>query len=222
MTRRKIEIAPGALAPTVRQLWSAATEKLQEADFGLLQMTNAKDRIEFEQGWTRSIDCLEQFWTRFFDEGKSQFSNFQPWAGAIDAQRKSDPLLHYLYQARHQSQHGRISLDWEEGQLQIAPGFTGHIRGLQIFSDGTFNLNAVPAHPSVCEATVVFSGGNARLPIVNNRKHKQLFEPPKEHCGTVLHGLSPMEAIRLGIEYYVTILNQAFVKFYPNHDSPTA
>jgi hypothetical protein len=215
MTRRKIEIAPGALAPIGRQLWAAATEKLQEADSGLLQMTNAKDSIEFEQGWIRSVDCLEQFWTRFFDEGKNQFTNFQPWACAIDAQRKSDPLLHYLYQARHQSQHGRISLEWEEERLQIAPGFNGHIRGLQIFSDGTFNLDAVPAHPSVREAAVVFSGGDARLPIINNRKHKQLFNPPKEHRGMALHGLSPMEAIRLGIEYYVTILNQAFEKFCP-------
>ncbi len=215
MIRRRIEIAPGALAPTARQLWSAAIEKLHEAELGLSQMLNAKNRIEFEQGWTRSIDCIEEFWTRFFDEGKNSFSNFQPWAGSFDSERKNDQLLQYLYQARHQSQHGRIALEWEEGQLQIAPGFSGHLRGLKIFPDGTFELDATPVHPSVRDATVVFSGGNARLPVVNNRKCKQLFNPPKEHRGVPLDDLSPTHVTRLGLKYYVNILNKAFEKFCP-------
>lgn len=215
MVRRKIEIAPGAIAPTARHLWSAATEKLHEAELGLSQMLNAKDRIEFEQGWTRSIDCIEEFWTRFFHEGRNSFSNFQPWAGAIDAERKNDHLLQYLYQARHQSQHGRIALEWDEGLLQIAPGFNGQLRGLKIFPDGTFELDSTPAHPSVREAHVVFSGGNARLPVIHNRKHKQLFNPPKEHRGVPLHDLSPIHVIRLGLEYYVSIVNVAVKKFGP-------
>lgn len=213
MIRRKIEIAPGTIAPTARELWSTAIEKLCEAELGLTQMLNAKNRIEFEQGWTRSVDSLEEFWTRFFDEGKNSFSNFQPWAGSFDAERKSDLLLQYLYQARHQSQHGCISLEWEEGQLKIAPGFSGHLKGLKIFSDGTFELDAVPAHPSMREATIVFSGGNARLPIINNRKYKHTFNPPKKHREVSLNNLSPTHAIRLGIDYYTNILEKAFEKF---------
>lgn len=48
-------------------------------------MEDAKDRIQYEGGWTRLVDSLEEFWTRFFDEGKNTFSAFQPWAGAIAA-----------------------------------------------------------------------------------------------------------------------------------------
>ena len=213
MIRRKIEIAPGALAPVVGRLWSAALEKLHEAELGLSQMINAKDRIEFEQGWSRSVDSLEEFWTRFFDEGKNSFSNFQPWAGAIDAERTKDWLLQYLRQARHQSQHGRISLEWEEGRLHIAPEFNGHLRGLKIFPDGTFQLDATPAHSFVPEASVVFSGGAAKLPVINNAKEKRTFDPPQEHRGEPLKTLLPTHVIRLGLEYYKNILNQALEKF---------
>ena len=213
MIRRKIEISPGTLAPVVRQLWSAALEKLHEAELGLSQMMNARDRIEFEQGWTRSIDCLEEFWTRFFDEGKNTFSRFRPWAGAIDKGRTKDQLLQYLHQARHQSQHGRIPLEWEEGKLQIAQGFNGHLRGLRIFPDGTFELDATPTHPSVDEASVVFSGGDAKLPVINNSKEKRIFNPPQEHLGEPLNNLLPTHVISLGLEYYVKILNQAIEKF---------
>ena len=213
MIRRKIEIAPGALAPVVRQPWSSALEKLNEAELGLSQMINAKDRVEFEQGWSRSVDSLEEFWTRFFDEGKNSFSSFQPWAGAIDAERTKDQLLQYLRQARHQSQHGRISLEWEEGRLQIAPEFNGHLRGLKIFPDGTFELDATPAHSSILEASVVFSGGDAKLPVINNRNEKRSFDPPQEHRGEPLHTLLPTHVISLGLEYYGNILNQALEKF---------
>ena len=213
MIRRKIEIAPGALAPVVGRLWSAALEKLHEAELGLSQMINAKNRIEFEQGWSRSVDSLEEFWTRFFDEGKNSFSNFQPWAGAIDAERTKDWLLQYLRQARHQSQHGRISLEWEEGRLHIAPEFNGHLRGLKIFPDGTFQLDATPAHSFVPEASVVFSGGAAKLPVINNAKEKRTFDPPHEHRGEPLKTLLPTHVIRLGLEYYKNILNQALEKF---------
>ena len=48
-------------------------------------MEDAKDRIQYEGGWTRLVDSLEEFWTRFFDDGKNTFSAFQPWAGAIVA-----------------------------------------------------------------------------------------------------------------------------------------
>jgi hypothetical protein len=213
MKRRKIEVAFGSLAPVSRNLWSAAVEKLHEAEFGLSQMNNAQDRIEFEQGWTRVVDSLEEFWTRFFDEGKNRFSGFQPWAGAIYAQRKKDPLLKYLIQARHQSQHGRISLEWESGQLNIAPGFNGHIRGIKVFPDGTFELEATPAHSTVPDPIISFSGGSARLPLIVNKKHKDRFQPPTAHFEDNLKDVSPKNISRLGLQFYFMVLERAFKKF---------
>lgn len=96
MTRKQIQPVSGAIAPKSRALWSSAFEKIQEAESAINQMRSAHDRIEYEAGRTRFVDSLEEFWARFFDEGKANFTNFQPWAGAIVAQRSSEELLSYL------------------------------------------------------------------------------------------------------------------------------
>jgi len=214
MAREKIEFAPNALVPTNRSLWSAAAEKLQEAMLGAQQMHEARDRVSFERGWTRAIDSIEEFWTKFFDEGKEKFSKFQPWAGSIDSQRKTDELLSYLYQARHQSQHGKIALEWEEeGALLIAPGFSGHIQNLAIFPDGTFEMASTPAPGSTTKSTLRFVGGDARLPPIINKRFKQTFNPPQEHLNKTCSGIKPLPAVELAIEFYVSVLNSAFEKF---------
>ena len=168
MERRKIEIERGSIVPLVHGLWGAAIEKLDEAGGGVDSMKNARNRIVFESGWNRFVDSLEEFWTIFFDEGKTRFSNFQPWAGAIETKRKKDELLLYLYQSRHQSQHGRFPLEWEEAHVQIAHGFGGYVRSVAIFPDLTFEMDAPRTNPSVPEATVVFSPGKPRLPTIIN------------------------------------------------------
>lgn len=213
MTREKIEIAKGSIAPTQRTLWSAAIEKLEEAEISLLQMEQANDRIGFEQGWTRLVDSIAEFWTRFFDEGKHEFSSFQPWAGALETSWKSDELLMYLYQARHQSQHGRFAFNWNEGSLLIAPGFSGHIKNLSIFADGTFSMGATPLPGAKTKAFVRFQGGYARLPTIQNVREKREYASPTDHLGKKYGQIMPMQAARFAIDYYAAILNEACVKF---------
>ena len=209
-----VELQSGAITPVTRGLWHAAGEKLSEATAGMMKMEGAKDRIEYEAGWTCLVDSLEEFWTRFFDEGKRKFPSFQPWAGAIDAKRKKDPLLAYLYQARHQSQHGCIALEWEAGQIHVGGGeFSGNIKGMQIFADGTFEVDVTPTHGSDAKFKVVHDPGNARLPIVLNKKHKESFGPPSTHLNNPIADVSPISVGWLGIEFYDDILRQAFAKF---------
>jgi len=213
MAPKQIQNIQGAIAPVSRSLWHAAFEKLSEADQAIAQMRSAQDRIEYEAGWTRFVDSLEEFWSRFFDEGKTKFSDFQPWAGAIDAQRKSDEVLTYLYQARHQSQHGRISMRWQEPKLLIAPKFNGHIRGFKVFPDGSYEMDATALHPSLPEATLAQDPGNAELPIIENKKHRQSFNPPTTFNGQPLAEQTPVAVARIGLEFYRDVLSRAVTKF---------
>lgn len=213
MARKPIDLHPGAIAPAVRGLWHAAAEKLDEAHAGIKQMEAARDRIAYENGWIRFVESLEEFWARFFDEGKRSFGPFQPWAGIIDAQRKADELLNYLVQSRHQSQHGRISLKWTEPKLHIAPGFSGHIQNLKVFKDGTFEIGAIPTPGSSVEATVTYNPGDAELPEIHNAKWKQTFASPKIHAGQPIADSTPLTAARLALVYYTAVLQHAFEKF---------
>ena len=214
MVREKIELAPNSLAPASRPLWSAAVERLQEAKAGLRHMQAATDQVSFECGWIRAIDSLEEFWTSFFEEGKQKFSTFQPWAGQLFvAERNKDELLKYLCQARHQSQHGNACLDWEEGQLLIAPGFNGHIKSLAIFQDRTFEMDSASAPGSSDKAALTFAGGSARLPKIVNKKYGNSFDPPEGHMGKSYPAMSPMFAIELALKFYVAAMNAALDKF---------
>ena len=210
----KVELATGAIASVGRGLWHAAGEKLQEASAGIRQMEDAKDRIQYENGWTRFVDSLEEFWTRFIDEGKNTFSAFQPWAGVIDAKRKSDPLLEYLYQARHQSQHGRIALKWSDGNIAIGGGeFSGNVRDLKIFADGTFQADVSPAPGSVARFRTIHDPGKASLPLIENKRYKEIFSPPSTHLDQTLTDISPLAISRRGLEFYENALRKAIEHF---------
>ena len=209
-----VELKSGAIAPAARGLWHAAWEKLNEAASAVKQMERARDRIEYEAGWTRLVDSLEEFWTRFLDEGRSKFSAFQPWAGVIDAKRTEDPLLAYLHQARHQSQHGRIALDWEPGNLHVGGGeFFGTVKDLRIFTSGAFEADITSTVGSAAKFKVIHDPGKARLPTVFNKRYKQSFNPPEGHLDNPIAGASPINIGRLGIAFYEDVLRQAFEKF---------
>jgi hypothetical protein len=213
MNRRKIEIAHGSIARVERTLWSAATEKLHEAQVGLEHMMAAQDSISFEKGWTCAVDSLAEFWSRFFDEGKSRFTNFQPWAGVLEKDWKNNGLLMYLYQARHLSQHGTYKFEWETGLLQIEPNFNGHIKNIEIFTDGTFAMKASKLDGSSTEATVRYVGGHARLTTIKNKREGKEYLPPSESDGMTVRQLSPIEAVTRGLDYYKKILEMAHLKF---------
>ncbi len=213
MKRKNIELTKGAILPLKRGLFGAAMEKLLEAAAGIKQIQGAEDRIAYEAGWTRFVDSIEEFWVRFFDEGKERFSTFQPWAGSIEKVRKEDELLRYLYQARHQSQHGRIALDWTEGKLDIALVFSGCIKGLRIFDDETYVFDATPLAGSEVEAVVTHSPGSPQLPMIHNRRHKHEFPPPQTHLSKSCEGVSPEALAEMAFRFYDGVLANALTKF---------
>lgn len=206
MGRKKIEIEKGGIRSVNRELWGAAISKMGEARLGISEMERAADQVQFEEGWARFVNSIWEFWVRFYDEGKSEFSNFQPWVGASNSEQNNQ-LLRYVKEARHQSQHSRIKLDWGEPILKIAPNFNGHVQRIQIFEDGTYDIESTPAPGARVAAIVEFSPGDAKLPIIENKNTKEVYDPPEA---------SPIEAAEQALKYYEGILEKAFDKFKPN------
>ncbi len=213
MARGRSGLEPGAILPVNHGRWTLAAEKLDEAALGIRQMRDARDRPSYEAAWTRFVDALEQFWARFFDEGTTSFTDFQPWAGAKIARRKRDPLLQYLIQSRHQSQHGRLALGWTEGVMQVAPGFNGYIGDIAISDDGTFDIDAVPTDPSMAQPKLVHSPGRPVLPIVINKRHGGSFPPPSKYCGRRLNSTTPIGVAEVALKHYSEILSAALEKW---------
>jgi len=198
--RTFLKRAARSIIPTNRNPWDACQQKLGEAKNAVGQMEAAADRVSFEEAWSSLVDSLEEAWTRFFSEGNTISTKFQPWAGTIDTERRRDPLLRYLIESRHKSQHGGLSLDWEEPRLRIAPGFSGHIKELKGYSDGSIEFDASPSQDGgEKNLQVVLEGGEPGLPETENRG--VVYSPPV--------GILPIEAARTGIEYYERVFAEA-------------
>lgn len=204
--RGKIELAPGSLIPTNRAFWESAFTKLAEARAAIQEMDAARDKVGFEDGWSRFVDSLQESWTSFYDEGKTISTKFQPWAGDKEVELMNDPLLLYLRKARDQSQHGRITLDWGAENLQIAPGFSGHIQTLKVFGDGTFEVEATPLGKTNNEVKLVHSVGDPTLPKFIDKRSGKEYAPPPEYQ-------SPLDAAQFGIDYYQSIYREAAERF---------
>ena len=213
MIKGRIEIASGALEPTKPETWEMAEAKLDEAEHGILEMKSARTRTDFTHGWIRFVDSIEEAFTRIFKDGCAKFTKFQPWIGAIDTERKGDALLNYVYQARHQSQHGGLALIWGDPGLQLAVGFNGTIKSLRILHDGTFEADATPLPGAPEIFRIVYFTGEAALGVIENRKHHQTFAPPTSHLGRALAAASPVDAANLCLAYYRDVVRKAKERF---------
>ena len=219
MARKFIQLEQDAIAPTRRDLWDAAREKIVEAEAALAAMRSARDRVSYEAAWSHLVDSVEEFWCRFFDEGKVSFSDFQPWAGSINRERKTDETLQYFYQARHQSQHGRIPMSWEQPKLIIGRGFAGRMYGLRIHLDGSYEDQTAPNDSCGTPFRVEHASGKPILPTIENKLHRQFFPPPKIHNDNPIVDSSPTAVAQLVIEYYRGVLSQAIAKFVGASDA---
>lgn len=209
----KVELSKNSLIPNKRGLWYTAFEKLDEANIGRIQMEKASDRIEYENGWTRFVESTEEAWTSFYDEGKNKFSKFQPWAGKIIKERKEDDLLKYLYQARHQSQHGNLPLEWSEGKINIGRGFNGYLQSLTITPDGSFEAEATSLDKNNKRFKLEHEAGVPKLPTIKNKKHNQVYAPPKKHLSKKITDSKPHRVAELAINYYKDKFEEALKKF---------
>lgn len=213
MARMFIQPVKGAITPIIRNLWDAAGEKLREAETALAKMQSAHDRVSYEAAWSQFVDSIEEFWCGFFDEGKTTFTSFQPWAGTIVKERKDDDMLQYFYQARHQSQHGRIPMTWEQPQLILGHGFAGRMYGLRIHPDGSYEPRAEPNNSDGHPFLVEHEFGKPILPTIENKRQKQTFPAPSTHNGNPIADRSPNAVARLVLDYYEHVLSRAITKF---------
>lgn len=104
-------------------------------------------------------------------------------------------------------------MEWQPAVLEIAPNFQGHIFGLQIFADGTYEFKSRSEDGINTEPEVIHDPGKETLPIIHNKKFNQTFNPSKSHLGNTLSNNSPQEVAKLALKYYSDILQAAFEKF---------
>ena len=205
----QVSLAPSSIAPVKSDIWLSAGLRLTEAQQGLIQMRDAQNQIDYRQGWTRFVDSIEEFWTNLYATGKSKFKTFQPWLGRFERQRSDDQLLSYLKHARHQSQHGGISLRWGDGHIEVGgPQYSGTIRNLAILPTGTFAVDVGPQQGSGPFQLIHHPPKPVLAPILDARSKRE-YLPPTEHLGRPILDASPHAIALLALRYYEDLFRAA-------------
>jgi hypothetical protein len=190
---------------------SRAKLKHEEADYALHQL---KCSLRF--------DVMHAHWMQFLiaahgaqmalERVAQATAEGRQWWGGIKRRRKADPLLNYMFQARHAAEHGIEDL--------LAPG--PNPRGLPHIPECTHILTSKHSEQG-CYSMIDHGDGtksrrrvsppDAILLPVHNDKWDQSFLPPRTHLGKPLRRLTPLRAGQLWLVEIRRLVEDAETRF---------
>lgn len=194
---------------------SKAVEKaklrLNQAEAKLREAADACDYQAFAGAWYFFLIAAKNVYT-CLEQGSKASPQSRQWFGAKKNERKSDPLLQYLFQARDDDEHGlgevtalkpeevRIGIGSETGSgsffiktLNIDHGQIT-LEGVETYDGKPLEIIHTPAH-------VVLTPVTARAGIK--------YYPPTEHLGEKLPNSLPLTVGRTGLNYLGALVEEA-------------
>lgn len=185
-------------------------QELERARNAIDRMKAATNHAEFEDAWKEYLSRLERAWNK----AQAHFMKspkWHSWAGKYITQRRADPLLKYLTNARGAEEHsvGEIT-ERVSGNMTIgARGGAMHVYGFGMSSRGLF-VDAAPATPDA-ELVIGFKPERTKLlPVVNRGVQ---YDVPTAHLGDAIDPNDVLNISECGVKYYSELLNLAEAYF---------
>ena len=152
--------------------------------------------IDFESNWIDFLNNLEKIWKKSELECNN-ISNFQPWQGSFKKERRRDPLLKYLKNARDADQHS--------------------IQPITIEKDYEINIISPKEGQTFGFGEKIEIKTEIKEPRIETKAFKNrgvIYEPPLKHLNNkIKNPKDPIELAELGIIFYEEYLNKIKVKF---------
>jgi len=175
-------------------------ERLNRARDAVKRMaeTDPHNYKAFEQPWSEFLQAASGIYNKL-EQGAKGCPKSEGWYGRKKHDRKKDPLLMYLKEARATDHHGIMGTT----MVRFAAKIDGRTQGVKLSQgqDGMATLQ--PTDPSK-----PFEGfpPEVVLKAVKNGLYGDTFMPPKEHLGKQITSgpndlPSAMEVSRLGLAY---------------------
>lgn len=169
--------------------------ELAKAKKSLEEIKSASSIQEMEESWKAYLHRIERTWNRVLHHyGKSP--NWNGWQATVLKQRKSDPLLSYLINARGCDEHtGEDIVSRKSGGITVGTSDGGplYIKEFSISGDG-FRFEGSS------NASIEFSSAGIALKSIVNRGRE--YQPPTEHLGTPLASVTMIDIAQAGINFY--------------------
>lgn len=165
-----------------------------------------KSHDEFADTWYQFLVTYKNVYTAL-EQGAKASPQSRQWFGAKKIERRDDPLLQYLFQARHADEHGIESVtQFVPGSVAIGvrkPGFSGSVRINGSLETGML-VESMDGKPVLVEHT----NPHSRLVAVTGRG-PVVYPVPVEHQGKPLPDPFPATLAGLAVAYLSALVEDA-------------
>jgi hypothetical protein len=172
-------------------LYPVITE-LNNAKEALENYKKSKDQFEENKHWCSLVDYLGKSFNKLESISKTASPKFRNLIGLAINERKKNPLLQYVKQARDAYQHSVQELTNLEIISNIPTGEKFTLTKMDKDSEG----NLVPGEANEYD---MFPAAHMLQPVSNYGK---IYLPPVYHKGILLKHRDPLQVGILAIEHY--------------------
>lgn len=181
----------------------AAVEKaqfrLQKANEAYQRLLDRTSLADFRSDWTDFLLASNAVYSSL-EQGSKENPQSRQWFGQLKRERREDPLLRYLHQARNADEHGLASVfeSSNAGNIEVGgPGMT--VYGATIIEDGNTVFNQ--QWPDGIQEGIVVENKRPILVKVRDDRFGGEFHPPETHLGNPINGLNPIVVARAALDY---------------------
>lgn len=189
---------------------------IQQAEQRFSKAENAFERLcvascsrTTQDAWSDFLSSASTVYSKL-EQGAKTNGRSSAWFGQKKYERKSDPLLSYIHQARNSDEHGIE----EVTQTRTQQHLVGEVGGLSVSvstsDDGTFSdfVGVLPDGKRVPIST--YKSQTVRLVAVTNTRFGDTFDVPRSHFGEELPDvLDPAYVAGLAISYLKNLIDEA-------------
>ena len=133
------------------------------------------------------------------EQGAKVNAKSKAWFGRQKHQRKKDPLLRYVHQARNAEEHGiRQITQRQNSEITLEPGAE-----VKLTSDGK------SWQATNIKGGVKFANNIVCLVRVQDARFGDWFDPPTSHLGSDLEDVTPLTVASLCLAHMKALLTEA-------------
>ncbi|MEJ3589284.1 hypothetical protein [Pseudomonas bubulae] len=169
--------------------------ELNKAGVAINDMKASQSLEAMEESWKSYLHRIERTWNRVLHHyGKSP--KWNGWQSNVLKQRKSDPLLSYLINARGCDEHtGEDIVTRTPGGIGI-----GTTDGGPLYIESLTINNGHVSFKGSSNARFDFISASVELKSIVNRGRE--YHPPLEHLGKPIRSKTMIHVAELGYDFY--------------------
>ncbi len=188
-----------------------AKSRLRLAEKSVRELAACQNHQDFSDQWYGFLVAAKNVYTSL-EQGSKVSPPARQWYGGKKQERRDDPLLQYLFQARDDDEHGLEPVtEFDPGGIGIQvnkPGFSQGmlIERLTVMDDGEIQLKAksLDGKPILIEQTLP----HTKLAVVTGRGGVK-YQPPTGHLGKALESGLPLPVAELAVQYLTRLISEA-------------